>query len=188
MVKAIRELSHSPPGWNPRTPKEVPHSPVAASSDGVTEVKQILARFLAPRRWAVGDSNERIADVVGDIQKTRPVRSLTIWGWAPGVYVLTGIPPATRDVIGHFVITQGSMQSYFRARFLADVREKNPDLFIDAVAPDAFMWWGWTENDGYESDPQLRMFIDQNYILVDELTLVKGAKPIRFFARRAPAS
>ena len=37
---------------------------------------------------------------------------------------------------------------------------------------------GWTENDGYESDPQLQKFIEDNYILVDELTLVKGAKPI----------
>ena len=188
MVKAIRELSHSPPAWNPRTPKDVPHSPDEGSNDAMAEVKQILARSLAPRHWVVGDSNERIADVVHDIQKTRSVRSLTIWGWAPGVYVLTGIPPATRDVIGHFVITQGPMQGYFRARFLADFREKNPDLFIDAVAPDAFMWWGWTENDGYESDPQLRMFIDHNYVLVDELTLVKGAKPIRFFARREPTS
>jgi hypothetical protein len=40
----------------------------------------------------------------------------------------------------------------------------------------------------YESDPQLRKFVEDNYILVDELTLVKGAKPIRFFARREPAS
>jgi hypothetical protein len=188
MVKAIRELSRSQLAWNPRIAKDVSRSPEAASNARVGEVKLALAGFLAPRRWVVGDSNERIADAVRDIQKTRPVRSLTIWGWAPGVYVLTGIPPATRDVIGHFVITQGPMQSYFRARFLNDLREKTPDLFIDAVAPDAFMWWGWTENDGYESDPQLRIFIDRNYVLVDELTLVKGAKPIRFFARRESSS
>ena len=136
----------------------------------------------------VGDSNERIATVVRDIQETHPVRSLAIWGWAPGVYVLTGIVPATRDSVTYYQISQGPMQKYYRARFLGDLREKPPDLFIDAVAPDAFMWRGWTENDGYESDPQLRKFIEDNYILVDELTLVKGAKPIRFFARREPAS
>ena len=83
-------------------------------------------------------------------------------------------------------MSQGPLQEYFRARFLRDLREKTPDLFIDAVAPDAFLWRGWTENNGYESDPQLRKFIEDNYILVDELTLVKGAKPIRFFARREP--
>ena len=35
---------------------------------------------------------------------------------------------------------------------------------------------------------QLQEFIDGSYILVDQLTLAKGAKPIRFFARREPAS
>ena len=77
------------------------------------------------------------------------------------------------------------MQKYFRARFVRDLREKTPDLFIDAVARGAFMAL-WTEEDGYESDPDLRKFIEDNYIQVDELTLVKGAKPIRFFVRRSP--
>ena len=186
MVRAIRQLSHSQPDRNPRIAKDVPDGPETDSNDRMAKVKHILAGSIAPRYWVVGDSNERIANVVRDIQRTHPVRSLAIWGWAPGVYVLTGIPPATRDSIGHFAISQGPMQKYFRARFLGDLREKTPDLFIDAVAPDAFMWRGWTENDGYDSDPQLRKFIDGSYILVDELTLVKGAKPIRFFARREP--
>ena len=114
---------------------------------------------------------------------------MAIWGWAPGVYVLTGIASRNpRHRLTYRQMSQGPLQEYFRARFLRDLREKTPDLFIDAVAPDAFMWRGWTENNGYESDPQLRKFIEDNYILVDELTLVKGAKPIRFFARRGSAS
>ena len=80
------------------------------------------------------------------------------------------------------------MQTYFRARFLVDLRQKPPDLFIDAFAPDAVGWPQWTEKDGYESDPQLRKFVEGSYVLVDELTLVKGAKPVRFFSRREPTS
>ncbi len=152
----------------------------------MSKLKHLLARLAAPCNWVVGDSNERIAAVVRDIEKTRPVRSLAIWGWAPGVYVLTGIPTATRYPIAPVGVKEGPAQNYYWARFLADLRQKQPDLFIDAVAPDAFMWRDWTENDGYESDPQLRKFIDDGYILVDELTLVKGAKPVRFFARREP--
>jgi hypothetical protein len=76
------------------------------------------------------------------------------------------------------------MLTYFRARFLVDLRQKPPDLFIDAFVPDAVVWPEWTEKDGYESDPQLRKFVEDNYILIDQLTLVKGAKPVRFFARR----
>jgi hypothetical protein len=157
---------------------------LSASIDGVRYANMITTiRKLSHSHWLVGDSNERIAEVVRDIQKTRPVRSLAIWGWAPGVYVLTGIPPATRDSDDTNVISQGPMQKYFRERFVGDLREKTPDLFIDAVAPGAFMWL-WTENNGYESDPQLQKFIEGSYILVDELTLVDGAKPVRFFARR----
>jgi hypothetical protein len=61
-----------------------------------------------------------------------------------------------------------------------------PDLFIDAVVRGAAIWPQWTENDGYESDPELRKFIDDNYVLVYELVMVKGAKPVRFFALRGP--
>ena len=104
------------------------------------------------------------------------------------MYVLTGIPPATRDSDVAFVISPGPMQNYFRGCFLGDLCEKPPDLFIDAVAPGAFIWRDWTETDGFESDPQLRKFIEEDYILVDALTLIKGAKPVRFFARREPAS
>ncbi len=133
---------------------------------------------------AQSDSNEKIVALVRDIQKTYPVRSLAIWGWAPGVYVLAGIPPTTRDPNVFFVLRKGPLQKYYRLRFVGDLRANPPDLFVDAVARDAFMWPDWTENDGYESDPEVRSFVEENYFLVDELTLVKGAKPVRFFERR----
>ena len=60
-----------------------------------------------------------------------------------------------------------------------------PDIFIDGVAKGASIWPDWTEQDGYESDPELRQFIDANYVLVDNLTLKPGAKPVRFYIRRA---
>ncbi|MGB9258097.1 MAG: hypothetical protein WCC25_24910 [Candidatus Korobacteraceae bacterium] len=80
------------------------------------------------------------------------------------------------------------MQKYFRARFLGDLRKKPPDLFIDTVATDAFKWPDWTAADGYDSDPALRSFINDNYVLVYELKSKNGAKPVRLFARKAPYS
>jgi hypothetical protein len=136
------------------------------------------------------DSNDRIAGVIENLKNSRRVSSIAIWGWEPGVYVLTGIPPATRDAIGHFVISRGPLQGYFRKRFVNDLRSKMPDLFIDAVAPGAFMWY-WSQNDGYESDGELKDFVDKNYVEVAELSFMKvnasskaPAKPVRFFARR----
>ena len=182
MIRAMHELSRSQPDWHLRIAKVVPDD---------AETDSIWVRSIGPRHWTVEDSNERIAQVVRDIQKTHPVRSLVVWGWSPGVYVLTGIPPATRDACSAFQITKGPMQKYYQDRSIGDLRKNPPDLFIDAVAPDAFMgldWMGWSEKDGYESDPQLQKFVEDNYMLVDELSLVEGAKPVRFFTRREPAA
>jgi hypothetical protein len=189
MVQNIHELSHAQLESAGRDANLAPQLQVTETNDKT--LRDRLADCIGPAKWVLPDyGNERIVAVIGDIQKTRPVRSLAIWGWAPGVYVLTGMPPATRDAVPFFAIDRKHpYQKYFQARFLGDLRENPPDLFIDTVVRGAIMWpWKWTENDGYESDPQLRKFIEDNYILVDELTLVKGAKPIRFFARRGSAS
>jgi len=130
------------------------------------------------------DSNDRIAAVVENLKNKWPVSTMAIWGWEPGVYVLTGIPPATRDAIGHFVISKGPLQGYFRKRFVNDMRSKTPDVFIDAVAPGAFMWY-WSPSDGYESDGELKSFVEENYVQVAELSFTKvQSKPVKFFARR----
>jgi len=147
-----------------------------------------LMQAISELPYRQADSNQRIVAVVRDISKTRPVRSVAIWGWAPGVYVLTGIPPATRDAIGFSVITKGPYQQYFQDRFLGDLRSNPPDMFIDAVAVGAFLWWDWTANDGYESDPDVRKFVDDNYLPAGQLTLLKGEKPVRFFILRTPWS
>jgi hypothetical protein len=186
MVRAIRQLSHSQPDWSRRIAEADPDVPETGSSTGMAEVRHVLARTLAPCKWWVGDSAERITAVVRNIQMTRPVRSLAIWGWKPGVYVLTGIPSSSRYFIAPVGVKEVQMQNHYWTRFLGDLRQKPPDLFIDAIR----RWdrFGWTEDDGYESVPQLRKFIEDNYILVDELTLIKGTKPVRFFVRRESAS
>ena len=99
------------------------------------------------------------------------VHSIAIWGWTPGVYVPTGIHPATRDSIGHFVITLGPLEAYFRGRFLNDLRRAKPDLFIDSVSDGTFLWTWKAPYDGYESDSALRDFIDTYYIFTQELEL-----------------
>lgn len=146
---------------------------------GISAVKASIGAPQSP-----ADSNDRIAAVIEKLKNNWPVSSLAIWGWEPGVYVLTSMPPATRDAIGHFVISEGPLQGYFRKRFVNDLRSKRPDLFIDAVAPGAFMWY-WTPSDGYESDGELKSFVDANYVQIAELSFTKiHSKPVRFFARR----
>jgi hypothetical protein len=143
-----------------------------------------LRMFNAPLDWSVADSNDRMFAVVRDIEKTHVIRSMAVWGWAPGLYVLAGMPPATR--FGVFASTSGrtvTREDNALKLFLQDLRSSPPDLFIDAVARGAVMW-PWTEDDRYDSDPELRKFIDENYELADELRLEEGAKPVKFFVRR----
>jgi hypothetical protein len=136
-----------------------------------------------PVRWHSNDSSQRISAVVQSLQRMYPVRTLEIWGWTPGVYVLTGIPHSTRDSVADFSITKSPMQNFFLARFRQDMLEKQPDIFVDAATPNAFMWT-WTEDVGYESDPLLRKFIDSNYVLTRQLSLVPDVRPVRFYVRR----
>ena len=135
--------------------------------------------------WVPDSSNERIVGVIQQIGQKRPIRTLAIWGWVPGVYVLTGIPPSTRYAVsGPMIGNPGSSYSPGKSRFLADLEASPPDLFIDAIVPGTNMWRDWGENSGYESDGALRNFVDSNYQLVAKLALKKGAKPVRFFVRR----
>ena len=132
------------------------------------------------------DGNEILAAEILKLRKDPPVQGLSIWGWAPGVHVLTGIPPATRDAISHFVISSGRMQGYFRKRYVDDLRRARPDLFIDAVASGAFLWT-WTESDGYESEESLKRLIDEEYELWRSVPLTARGKPARIFIRRGSA-
>ena len=134
------------------------------------------------------DSNDMIYGEIRKLKAAYPVKSIGIWGWAPGVFVLTGIPPAVRDVCNQAnVHSKGFLQAYYQHRFADDMRRASPDLFIDAVAPGEILW-NWTENDAYESNPELKNYIDDKYVLVDEIALKPHAKPVRIFARRDAAA
>jgi hypothetical protein len=151
-------------------------------------VDKLLELSIGPAPWVLSDSNERIAGRLRNIERTYPFRSMAIWGWAPGVYVSAGLPPATRDSITQHAITQGPVQQYYRDRFLEDLHANPPDLFIDAVVPSEFAnWTSWSADSGYQSFPELHRYIDANYDLVDQVTLAKDAKPVRFFVRRGTA-
>ncbi len=186
MLRGIRQLESGAHRKSRTLDSSLDAPEAAVSGEGTGHGKRILADLMY---WTVDDSYEPIAAAVDDIQKTHQVASLAIWGWEPGVYVLTGMPPATRDAHTFYQIGKGPLQRYYQDRFVGDLRANPPDLFIDAVADGTFEWWGErVEDDGYESDPALRKFIDDNYVLVDKLRLVHGAKPVRFFLRRATPS
>ena len=175
MIKAIRQL--------PRGPDATRASMIP---DLHVRSDKFLDNVIGPSRWFVPDSNERIAAAVANLERTHPVHSLMIWGVAPGVYVLTGMSPATRYSTGE-PVKQGPLRTYYMTRLLGDLRASRPDLFIDAVGR-GMLRFDLNESDGYESVPELREFVDSNYTLVETFPIIKGSKPVRFFLRRSSAS
>ncbi len=188
MVRTIHDLSQGRRDPNGRLIGLAAQVSSAQGKDNSLE--RSLADSIGSRNWAIMDyGGDRIVAVLSTMRNNRPIRTVSVWGWVPSIYVLSNTISATRESATFFEIDSGDpYRNYFRARYLADLRGNPPDLFIDAVVQGANMWGGnWTEDDGYESDPDLRKFIDDNYVLVDELTLQPGAKPVRFFARRTAA-
>jgi hypothetical protein len=106
--------------------------------------------------------------------------SLSVWGWVPAYYVQTGLIPATRDADGTHLIAPGPYQSYFRNRYLEDLEQSRPVVFIDAVARGAFLG-PLGKADKHESFPELARFIDENYTLWVDIKIAEGDSPVRLY-------
>jgi len=175
MIKGIRALS-----------RETVGSMMSTVPDLQVRSGNLLDNIIGPSQWVLPDWNERIAFAVGKIRQKYHVQTLMIWGVAPAVYPLTHMTPATRDTIAG-PVKEGTLRTYYTERLLADLHANPPDLFIDAVCR-GMRRFDMTENDSYESVPELREFVDNNYALVATLPVIKGSKPVRFFLRRSPAA
>jgi len=105
---------------------------------------------------------------------------MSVWGWVPAYYVETGLSPATRDAVSHYLMSPGPYQSYFRNRYLEDLEQARPVAFVDAVARGAFLGpSGKAEK--HEGFPELARFIDENYSLWVDIKLVEGDSPVRLY-------
>jgi hypothetical protein len=124
-----------------------------------------------PRKSVLADFVSRISQR-GD--------SMSVWGWVPAYYVETGLSPATRDAVSHYLMSPGPYQSYFRDRYLEDLEQSRPVAFVDAVAHGAFLGpSGKAEK--HEGFPELARFIDENYTLWVDIKLAEGDSPVRLY-------
>jgi hypothetical protein len=168
---------------DPDTPARLPRWFLAAPA--LVLIPQLLqpisyVRYLEtvyPRK-----PSARIAAVTDRVRTaTRPGDTLAIWGWMPGYYVEAGLMPATRDAVGHYVVTAGPYRPYFRRRYLADLEQSRPAVFIDAVSDGAFLWWNWKRADAHEGFPELAAYINDNYALWWTIHLTADGVPVRIY-------
>lgn len=105
---------------------------------------------------------------------------MAVWGWMPCFYVETGIPPATRHTICHFLIDPSPGRDHLRASFLADIRRERPALIVDAVAAGCFRW-KWDSTKRLPSFPELNEYVLRNYVLAAEQNVGEEDDPVRLY-------
>ncbi len=137
----------------------------------LNSVPLIYRRAEAPSRF-VGDLIASQQETYGPVARqllryARPGESVAVWGWLNTCFAETGLRQAIRDANSTCEILPGPYRRYFRQRYLADLRNAQPPVFVDAIGPDAFK----IHDVKYRHDrwfPELADYVRQNYTLVAE--------------------
>lgn len=111
----------------------------------------------------------------------KPGDALAVWGWRPEFYVETQLPQATHEAHTEAQLNDHPQRDYFRARFVADLRETRPAFFIDSIGPDDFQLKE-PSLQGHETFPELRDFIARDYMEI------KTTGSFRLYLRRDRAA
>ncbi|MFL6447728.1 MAG: hypothetical protein ACJ746_08570 [Bryobacteraceae bacterium] len=102
---------------------------------------------------------------------------IRIWGWTVRPYLGSGRVGEGPDTHVVYCFRRDRFRGYYVRRFLSDMEQRPPDVFIDAVGPTS-----WFLNDpklyNFEQFPRIAGFIKTNYV---HLTDLYGQ---RFFLRR----
>ena len=134
----------------------------------VTIAPLVVERALTsdPASWNVSHPfSFRRPDVVAALLSvTRPGDSMSVWGFMPDYYVVTGAGDATENAHTPFQILDGPYRGYFRDRYLGELRKAPPNVFVDAVGPDSFMFQD-SQREGIASFSALASFVASNYCL-----------------------
>jgi hypothetical protein len=129
------------------------------------------------------------AVVTREIGRLAPEAStMVVWGWMPTLYVRTGLLSASRHTISHFLIDPGPSRERLRTQFLEDVVRERPDVVVDAVASDCFVWNWDVPASGIESFPEFAAYVHANYTLALNVIGDQEGVPLRVFVRRTPVA
>ncbi len=107
---------------------------------------------------------------------TRPGPTLEAWGWYPALYLQSGRPPALRDATIGTAFVSDPGAAYYRRRFLREMRQYRPDMFVDARKPSCC--FVADASNSFELEPSIKSYIDSDYIQVADRW------DLRFFLRR----
>ena len=114
-------------------------------------------------------------------QHAQPGDTLALWGWRPQLYVETGLPQGTREAQTERQLSLNpAIQSYYQARYLRDLRTRQPAWFVDVVGAAGFGFQDRTRH-GHETFPELAEYIQNHYEFCADI------EAQRIYRRRPPA-
>jgi hypothetical protein len=93
---------------------------------------------------------------------------LVIWGWMCRYHVETQMPQGTAENHSERCIYPHSMRAKYYNRYLNDLIQNRPKVFVDAVGPNS-LWLNDRTTQAHEAFADLKTLIAQNYHLVGEV-------------------
>ncbi|SDU04702.1 4-amino-4-deoxy-L-arabinose transferase [Verrucomicrobium sp. GAS474] len=92
---------------------------------------------------------------------------VAIWGWSPEIAVEAGLPLGTCEPATDMAIKPNPMREWYRARFLAGLRENRPRFFVEAIGDDSPFFFD-RESEGIGSFPELARHVEAHYRFAGE--------------------
>jgi hypothetical protein len=147
--------------------------------DGKASAILLFMAFLAPLYWNPGFTRADMeallnipavpeCGVCGALSKYAKRGDLvSIWGWAPEVYVMTETIFSTHESFTEHQMVPYARLDYYRQRYLDDLKRSPPAVFLDAVGPQQFV--SDTARYGLHSWPALESLIASQYKLAEEV-------------------
>ncbi len=102
----------------------------------------------------------------------QPGSRMALWGWMSNAYVEGGLPQATRDTVSQWCILPLPQRDYYRATFLAEMKQHQPEVFLDAVGPGSPFFFD-RSSQAHETYPELADYIRAHYSLVIDMHLAR---------------
>ncbi len=109
-------------------------------------------------------------------QTTQPTDCIAVWGWNSRFYFESQRRQGVTEIHTQRSIMQSSFQEVYREKYLRNLRENQPILFLDAVGPKSFMFTRKSQR--HESFPALNQYIEKYY------SFVKETEHIRIYQRK----
>lgn len=109
-----------------------------------------------------------ISDVSKLILKhAKAEQRLVVWGWRCKYHVETQMPQGAAEAHFERCIYSSPVSEKYYQGLLEDLENNQPGVFLDAVGPNS-MWLNNVATQSHEAFPELKEWIENNYIFVGE--------------------